>query len=603
MMPGHLAGLERHPPRPAVPTGRAGRCVPCRQEPYNPVVRIALAHLDPIIGDLDANVDGILVAVAEAHAAGADILLCPELAVCGYPPRDLLLRDGFVEACERAVHRIAIESVDCCTIVGAPRRLETGGLANSAFVCRDGGVQAVADKQLLPGYDVFDEDRYFRPGQRACECRLDGMHIGVLLCEDAWQARDVCSGTDRYPVNPAADLAAAGVDLLLVPSASPFIVGKHARHAAELVRLASRHELSVAVVNQRGANDDLVFNGEAFVVDAQGRVRYARGEFKQQGTTIDLVELDTEHAVDIEELDDHSARCHALVEAVEGYVRKTGHRELVLGLSGGIDSALAATIAAAAVGGANVTGVLMPSRYSSQGSLDDAKTLAANLGLGDTVELPIESLHAGVLDVLGDQGATGVTDQNIQARLRGLLLMAIANERGALVLATGNKSELAMGYATLYGDMNGAVAVIGDVYKTDVYSMAQWINQHPGTLGFEAPPIPTPSITKPPSAELAENQFDEDSLPPYDVLDDILRRLIDEDHSVAEVLGDLEHEPELIHRVARMLDIAQFKRDQAAVIPKTSPRTFGRGRPWPIVSRDGSRVSADASRSTTDPSV
>ncbi|MDG2201008.1 MAG: NAD+ synthase [Phycisphaerales bacterium] len=566
-------------------------------------MRIALAQLDPIIGDLDGNVDAILAAVAEAHAAGADVLLCPELAVCGYPPRDLLLRKGFVEACERAVHRIALESGGCCTIVGAPRRLETGGLANSAFVCRDGAVQAVADKQLLPGYDVFDEDRYFRPGQRVCECRLDGVHLGVLLCEDAWQARDVGSGPERYSVNPVADLAAAGVDLLLVPSASPFVVGKHARHAAELVRLASRHELSVAVVNQRGANDDLVFNGEAFVVDAQGSVHYARREFEQQGSLIDLVDLDDKHTVEVEELDAHAARWHALVEAVEGYVRKTGHREVVLGLSGGIDSALAATIAAAAIGGANVTGVLMPSRFSSQGSLDDARALAVNLGLGDVIELPIESLHAGVRDTLGEEGATGVTDQNIQARLRGLLLMAIANERGALVLATGNKSELAMGYATLYGDMNGAVAVLGDVYKTDVYSMAEWINEHPETNGFGTPPIPTASITKPPSAELAENQFDEDSLPPYDVLDDILRRLIDDDRSVAEVLGDVEHEPELVHRVARMLDIAQFKREQAAVIPKTSSRAFGRGRPWPIVSRDGSRVPADASRSTSDPSV
>ncbi|MEE2719252.1 MAG: NAD+ synthase [Planctomycetota bacterium] len=566
-------------------------------------MRIALAHLDPVIGDIDGNVDALLEALARARAEGADILLAPELAVCGYPPRDLLLREGFVEACERAVLRIAAETGDCCAIVGSPRRLEHGGVANSAFVCRDGVVQAVADKQLLPGYDVFDEDRYFRPGQRACECRLDGVHLGVLLCEDAWQARDVGGAPDRYPVNPVADLASAGVDLLLVPSASPFTVGKHARHAAELARLASRHELTVAVVNQRGANDDLIFNGEAFVVDAQGRTRFVRGEFEPRERSIDVVDLtkDETHVPHVP--DDHGTRFRALVEAVEGYVRKTGHREVVLGLSGGIDSALAATVAAAAVGGERVTGVMMPSRYSSAGSLEDARALGASIGIGDLLELPIESLHSEAVAALAGEGATGVTDQNIQARLRGLLLMAIANERNALVLATGNKSELAMGYATLYGDMNGAVAVLGDVYKMDVYGMSEWINANPAAGGFAGPPIPEPSITKPPSAELAEDQYDEDSLPPYDVLDDILRRLIDDDQSVARILEDTEHEPELVHRIARMFDIAQFKREQAAVIPKVSPRAFGRGRPWPIVSRDGSRVPAPAPESTPDRSV
>lgn len=566
-------------------------------------MRIALAHLDPVVGDIDGNVAGLLTALAEARADGADILLCAELAVCGYPPRDLLLRDGFVEACERAVQRIAAETGDCCAIIGSPRRLEHGGFANSAFVCRDGVVQAVADKQLLPGYDVFDEDRYFRPGQRACECRLDGVHIGVLLCEDAWQGRDAGGVPDRYPVNPVADLASAGIDLLLVPSASPFVVGKHARHAAELTRLASRYDVAVAVVNQRGANDDLVFNGEAFVVDARGETRYVRGEFESRTRSIDIVELEGETPVVPGPLEDDAARFHALVESVEGYVRKTGHREVVLGLSGGIDSAMAATVAAAAVGGEHVTGVMMPSRYSSQGSLDDSRSLGDAIGIGDLIELPIESLHAGAVAVLGEQGATGVTDQNIQARLRGLLLMAIANERGALVLATGNKSELAMGYATLYGDMNGAVAVLGDVLKTDVYSMAEWINAHPAAGGFAGPPIPESSITKPPSAELAENQFDEDSLPPYDVLDDILRRLVDEDRAVGDVVADTGHEAELVHRIARMFDIAQFKREQAAVIPKVSPRAFGRGRPWPIVSRDGSRVRLESPESTSDRSV
>lgn len=567
-------------------------------------MKIAMAQLDPIVGDIHGNTVAVLEAMRLAQEASANVLLCPELAICGYPPRDLLLRSGFVEACEQAVGRIAAESGACCIIVGAPRRMEHGGLANSAFVCHDGKIQAVADKQLLPGYDVFDEDRYFRPGQRACECRLDGRHIGVLLCEDAWQARDTTCD-DRYPLNPVADLAAAGVELLFVPSASPFVVGKHARHAAELARLASRHEMTVVVVNQRGANDDLIFNGESFVVDAAGRTIHARGEFIGTSGTLDLVELDHRDPTPFVELEDVEARYRALVEGVEGYARKTGHGQVLIGLSGGIDSAMAAVIAATALGAENVTGVLMPSRWSSVGSIDDANELAKRLGIGEVLELPIHQLHASVLQTLqaSDAMATGLTDQNIQARVRGLLLMALANERGALVLSTGNKSELAMGYATLYGDMNGALAVLGDLYKTEVQGMAQWVNLHPEVAGFPHPPVPSASITKPPSAELAPDQIDEDSLPPYVVLDDILRRLIDEDRSAMDVLGDTDHDAEVVDRVARMLDLTQFKRDQAPVILKISPRAFGRGRPWPIVSRDGSRVVQPSHERSTDRSV
>lgn len=566
-------------------------------------MRIALAQLDPVIGDIPANRDAVLAAMAAARDAGADVLLCPELVLCGYPPRDLLLRAGFVEACQQAVSEIAAASGSCCVIVGAPRRLEQGGLANSAFICHEGSIQAVADKQLLPGYDVFDEDRYFKPGQRACECRLDGVHIGVLLCEDAWQATDTVGG-DRYPVNPVADLAAAGVRLLLVPSASPFVVGKHARHAAELVRIASRHDMTVAVVNQRGANDDLVFNGESFVVDGDGRMLHARGEFVGAAEGIDVVDLETAEPMAIMELEDVDAQHRALVEGVEGYLRKTGHQEVVIGLSGGIDSALTAVVAAAAIGPERVTGVLMPSRWSSVGSVEDARELARRVGMR-TLELPIESLHAGVLETLTDAGATatGVTDQNVQARLRGLLLMALANERNALALATGNKSELAMGYATLYGDMNGALAVLGDVYKTEVQAMSRWVNDHPALAGFQTPPIPEATITKPPSAELAPDQFDEDSLPPYDVLDDILRRLIDAEESTSDVIRETEHEPALVDRIARMLDLAQFKREQAAVILKTSPRAFGRGRPWPVVARDASRITPSSEQPSPGRSV
>lgn len=571
---------------------------------YNLHVKIALAHIDPTIGDINANRDQVLDALEDARRQDAHILLCPELVICGYPPRDLLLRSGFVEACERAVESIAEQAGDCCVIVGSPRRLDSGGFANSAFVCHGGSIQAIADKQLLPGYDVFDEDRYFKPGLRACECRLDGVHIGVLLCEDAWQARDVTSG-DRYSMNPVADLAAAGVRLLLVPSASPFVVGKHARHGAELIRLASRHELAVAVVNQHGANDDLVFNGEAFLVDEAGRMLFARGEFRKSRDRVDVIDIEHDEPVTMSELPDDEARYRALTSGVEGYLRKTGHGEAIIGLSGGIDSALTATIAVGALGSDRVTGVLMPSRYSSVGSRTDAIDLADRLGISSRIELPIDTLHAGVVDVIEASGESveGLTDQNIQARLRGLLLMALANERKALVLSTGNKSELAMGYATLYGDMNGAVAVLGDLYKTEVQSMARWINSSPGQAGFASPPIPDASITKPPSAELAPDQVDEDSLPPYGVLDDVLRRLVEQEQSVKQIQDETDHDPELIARIARQLDMSQYKRDQAAVILKTSPRAFGRGRPWPLVARDTSGSVASTSPRTSDRSV
>ncbi|MCH2161804.1 MAG: NAD+ synthase [Phycisphaerales bacterium] len=554
---------------------------------------MALPNLDARIGDIEANATSILEAV---HAAeGCDVLLTPELALCGYPPRDLLLREGLVDRCVETLEAMVRDfPAEMLVIVGTPWPGNQAGArcTNSLVACRGGRIESWAHKRLLPGYDVFDDDRYFHPGSEHRWIDHAGHRIGMLVCEDLWQAGDVREQTE-YTADPVVELVEAGCDVLVAASASPFVTGKHARQINTVTTLARQHEVAIVSLNRAGSEDDLAFDGSALVADAGGAIRCHR-QFPGPDERMQVVDLaERAQPIQVPVLDDHEARFRALVTCVRGYVHKTGHDRAIVGLSGGIDSAVTAAIAAAALGGSQVTGVMMPSRHSSDHSLADARALAQSLGLAQCLEIPIEPIHAatrGTLEALGETEALSegsLADQNIQARSRGLILMAISNAVGGLVLSTGNKSELAAGYATLYGDMCGALAVLGDVLKMDVYGLAHWMNANPAAGGFAMPPIPASTITKPPSAELRPDQLDQDSLPPYEVLDEIVRRWVEEEQSGQRIIAETGADAELVTGVLRMIDVAQFKRDQAPVIPKVSRRAFGRGRPWPVMGRPG----------------
>jgi NAD+ synthetase len=551
-------------------------------------MRVAIAQLNPTVGDVAGNVRLVLDAIERARADGADLLVCPEMMLLGYPPRDLLFREGAVEAAEAAVEVVAEHARGITVLVGHPRRCrdQVRTIRNSASACRDGEVVATYDKRLLPGYDIFDEDRYFDPGDAPCAIEVAGTRVGVLICEDLWRAGDV-PVERNYPIDPAGELAGLGCGLLVSLSASPFVLGKHDRHL-ELVRSAARR-LAVPIVsaNMVGGNDDLVFEGRSIVASAGGEITAVLPGWTETVVTFDTAEAAP--APPAATAIDHEAELFdALVLGVRDYCRKTSHELALVGLSGGIDSALTATIAAAALGPQRVGGITMPSTYSSAGSVDDSVALARNLGLGSFEEIPIIEAHEAVRGALAPtlgSAAGGLTDENIQARLRGVLLMAHANARNALVLATGNKSELAVGYATLYGDMSGALAVLGDIVKTRVYALARWINAHHAERGFAGPPIPESTITKPPSAELRPDQTDQDSLPPYDVLDVIIERSVELEQSVDRIISETGIDAETVRQFVHMIDRAEYKRQQAALVLKVTQRTFGRGRPMPIVLR------------------
>ena len=555
------------------------------------VMRIAIAQFDVVVGDLAGNAAAIREAAEEAAADDADLLVLPELCLIGYPPRDLLLREEVVPACERTLEALAAD-LPLPTLIGTPRRVAGGSrpIANSIALCRDGRVEAWHDKMLLPTYDVFDEARWFEPGTRPLVFDLatpDGVRrIGVLACEDLWRAEDV--GIERrYEVDPVAAIADAGCDVLVNPSASPFVAGKSVRHRSILADVAARVEAPVVMVNQTGACDDLVFDGGSMIISPGGGSLGSLDRFRPGQGTFDLDAGATDHP---DETSVHADRFEAIKLALASYCRRTGHGSVLLGLSGGIDSALVAALAVAALGPDAVLGVLLPSRYSSEGSRSDSRDLAARLGIR-AEEMSIEPLHATVASTLepvlrvdGD-GLEGLADENVQARSRGLLLMALSNARGRMLLSTSNKSELAVGYSTLYGDMCGGYAPIGDLYKVEVFELSRWINASHRALGFETPPIPVASIEKPPSAELRPDQRDDESLPDYEVLDGYLRGRIDESRSPESLRETLGVDADLVRRIERLLAISEFKRYQATIIPKLSPRTFGRGREMPVAAR------------------
>ncbi|HNQ88713.1 MAG TPA: NAD+ synthase [Verrucomicrobiota bacterium] len=541
-------------------------------------MKIAVAQINTTVGDWAGNEGRIRAAYARGVAAGADLVVVPELAIPGYPPRDLLLRRGFVEANLAVLDRLRQATGRTGLLVGYVdwnRRMPGRNLANAVALLHEGRVLARRTKTLLPSYDVFDEDRYFEPAQENAPVRYLGRALGLTICEDLWNDEGFWQDR-RYRRDPVADLVAAGADLLCNLSASPWHLGKNRVRHAMLASLAAKSRCPLVYCNLVGGNDELVFDGCSRVLTADG-VLVARGRRFEEDFMV--VDPDAGSAVK-EDLGSDEEKLHgALVLGLRDYLGKCGVKSVVLGLSGGIDSALTACLAAEAVGADRVLGVSLPSEFSSAGSLEDARLLAVNLGIRYAV-LPIragfEALRRELAPLFAGR-AEDVTEENLQARLRGVLLMALSNKLGALLLTTGNKSEMAVGYCTLYGDMCGGLAVISDLPKTMVYRVARWINR-------DREIIPAASITKPPSAELRPNQTDQDSLPPYDVLDGILEAYVVEGRSVAEILG-LGFPEGFVRQVVGLIDQSEFKRRQAAPGLKVTSKAFGVGRRIPIAQR------------------
>jgi len=552
-------------------------------------MKLALAQCNPIIGDIAGNRALAVDAIRRARQAGAALVVFGELSICGYPPRDLLGKERFVTDMVAAVESLAAECTDIAALVGFVR--PTPGLAgrqlqNAAAFLQDGQVRHIHVKTLLPTYDVFDETRYFEPGDEVGIVEVAGVKVGVSICEDLWDADSL--GRAIYPVDPIQRLRDAGASLIVNMAASPFEVGKAARREELFTRQSQRHNVPIAYVNQVGGNDELVFDGGSCLVTPAGLIARAHS-FAED---LLLVEVPASSdvaaaaatpppplAADLAQLRD------ALTLGLRDYVQKCGFSKVVLGLSGGIDSAIVATLAADALGGENVQCLAMPSRYSSDHSLADAEALAENLGC-PYVTIPIEAMHASYVAALrgslgGEDDLPGVVGENIQARIRGDIVMAWSNAQGALALATGNKSELAVGYCTLYGDMCGGLAPIGDVLKTQVYALCRHINEVAGN-----PRIPENTLTKPPSAELKPGQTDQDKLPDYDELDAILEQYIEKDRTACEILAQgWPGEESTLRRIVRMVDLAEYKRQQAARVLKVSARAFGMGRRVPIAQR------------------
>lgn len=542
-------------------------------------MKIALLQLNPTVGDLQGNRD--LIAGAARCAADVDLAVTSELALLGYPPRDLLLNADFVERSWTALLELAQDLFDLPPVLvglAEPNPSKEGRpLFNSAALLRRGRVEKTFKKTLLPTYDVFDEDRYFEPAAEPQILKLQDAILGISICEDIWNDRDFWKRR-RYHTDPVQELVASGAQAVINLSASPFTVGKQKHREAMLADLAKKYRIPFFYVNQVGGNDDLVFDGRSCVFDGNGRM-VARA----QGFVEDLIIADHAGAAGTIARDDFTPESEiwrALVLGTRDYVHKCGFSGVLLGLSGGIDSSLVAAIAAQALGPQNVLGVLMPSPYTSQPSMRDASELAKTLGI-KTITMSITELMKSYDRELARpfQGRPkNVTEENIQARIRGNLLMALSNKFGLLLLTTGNKSELAVGYCTIYGDMSGGLAVISDVPKTTVYRLAKWLNAQ----GREI--IPTAVLHKAPTAELRFDQTDQDSLPPYEVLDDILERYLQMHQSKEELLAQ-GYEEVVVEKVLRLVKNAEFKRRQAAPGLKVTDRAFGSGWRMPVASR------------------
>lgn len=551
-------------------------------------MKITIAQLNPTIGDIKNNAQAILNAAQIAHQQDTDLLLTPELSLCGYPPKDLLLNPSFVQLLAVELAHLAQQLPPNLTVlVGTVDTNEQANLKgekalfNSIALLHQGKIQTYFHKRLLPTYDVFDEDRYFESGKESHIFMLNNLKIGVTICEDLWNEESFWN-IRRYAINPVDDLVVLQSQLIVNLSASPYRVNKQKLRESMAYHIVNRAQIPLIYVNQIGGNDDLIFDGNSFAVNRQGDIVARATAFQPDllflnfnEVTHDLLPSSIQALPDCEEAE----LFNALVLGVRDYVRKCGFSQVILGLSGGIDSSLVAAIAAEAVGADQVLGVLMPSPYSSDHSIADAEALVKNLGIQSHL-LPIGELmktYDQVLDPIFAGTEFGIAEENLQSRIRGNLLMAIANKFGHLLLSTGNKSEMAVGYCTLYGDMNGGLAVIADIPKMRVFSLCRWLNR-------DREIIPPSVLTKPPSAELKPGQVDQDSLPPYEILDDILDRLIHQHQSASQIIA-AGFDADTVHRVCKLVSRAEFKRKQAAPGLKVTDRAFGTGWRMPIASR------------------
>jgi NAD+ synthase (glutamine-hydrolysing) len=538
---------------------------------------IALLQINTTAGDPERNAAQIIRGVRDAQCRGAHLVITPELALMGYMPRDLLMNDGFVRHTSELAMAMArdLASAPPVLVGTATENHDLAGrpLFNGGLLLKGGKIQQTFCKTLLPSYDVFDEDRYFEPARGAQILDINNKRIGITFCEDVWNDSEFWPRR-RYQGDPVAGLAESRIDAIVNLSASPFSIGKHVTRERMLAHMARKHHLPLMYVNQVGGNDDLIFDGRSCAFSASGQL-IARGAAFSEG--IVFVNLNGDQGkICADNFEPESEVWNALVLGTRDYVRKTGFTKVVLGLSGGIDSALTAAIAVEALGKQQVLGVLMPSPYSSQGSIQDASELARNLEI-ETLTLPIARAmesYAEVLRVPFAGHPVDVTEENIQARIRGNLLMALSNKFGSLVLSTGNKSELSVGYCTIYGDMSGGLSVIADVPKTMVYRVARWLNER-------KPNIPEAILMKAPSAELRPNQNDQQSLPPYDLLDAILEKHVEECLSAKEIIAQ-GYNAELVYSIVRLVAKSEFKRKQAAPGLKVTSRAFGSGWRMPI---------------------
>ena len=540
-------------------------------------MKIALAQINTTVGDFGGNRSLIEKAYLQGSGEGVELVVTPELAITGYPPRDLLLKSGFIEANLAALEDLAGTVGEVGLVVGhvGLNESHTGRRAtNAVSLLHQGKIVATRTKTLLPTYDVFDEDRYFEPANENTPVEYNGRKLGLTICEDVWND-EVFWKDRRYEGNPVDELVEQGADIIINISASPWSLGKERMRCEMLSSLATKIKRPVIYCNAVGGNDELVFDGGSLGLNIEGKVLGAGVHFSE-----DLVVIDLEkEPQDIPESQPMGLLYDALVLGVRDYLGKCGFKSAIIGLSGGIDSAVTAVIAAAALGAENVRGISMPSQYSSQGSLDDSKALADNLGIQyDVISIKegFEMMNESLEPIFKGKDED-VTEENMQARLRGLIMMAASNKFGSLVLTTGNKSELAVGYCTLYGDMCGGLAVLSDVPKTMVYDLANWINR-------EREVIPWSTIEKPPSAELRPDQKDEDSLPPYEILDEILEKYVVECQSVDQIVA-AGFDEQIVGQIARLIDLNEYKRRQAAPGLKVTSKAFGVGRRIPVAQR------------------